>query len=153
MWPVAAGAHHEAVTDQPCLVCERTPRVLLVMQHPAMLRLTRLLLERECGCWVATEVQAGPALAAALDRLAPDLLVIDVAGLRAGPSSLASMPRDRVIVIGPEPDQAYRDVAIALGAGAWLSRDEVADKLDDELRRLLGCRHDACPPRNTPARA
>lgn len=131
----------------PCPVCDGEPRVLVVMAHPAMLRFTRQLLERERGCWVATEVRSGPSLARALDELTPDLLVIDAADF---PScclaALDHIPRERVIVIGPELDEAYRAVALANGAGGWLAREEVADKLGSEMRRLLRCRHDPCPP-------
>ena len=130
-----------------CPVCDGEPRVLVVMRHPAMLRFTREMLEREYGCWVATEVRTGPALAAALDRLTPDLLVIDAPDFPACCLSvLAHIPRDRVIVIGPEPDPAYREVALRCGAAGWLPRDDVADKLGSEMRRVLGCRHDPCPP-------
>lgn len=138
--------HNDGV--QPCPVCDGEPRVLVVMQHPAMLRFTRELLERECGCWVATEVRTGPALSRALDRLTPDLLVIDAGDFPACCfAALAHIPRDRVIVIGPEPDPAYRDVALLNGAGGWLARDDVADELGGEMRRVLGCRHDPCPPK------
>jgi DNA-binding NarL/FixJ family response regulator len=123
-------------------VCDGEPRVLVVMRHPAMLRFTRQLLERECECWVATEVRSGPSLARALDELTPDLLVIDAADF---PScclaALDHIPRERVIVIGPELDKAYRAVALANGAGGWLAREEVADKLSGEMHRVLGCRH------------
>lgn len=131
---------------EPCPVCDGEPRVLVVMQHPTMLRLTRDLLERECGCWVATGVRNGVALADALDRLTPDLLVIDVADFPTCCfSAMAHIPRERIIVIGPEPDPAYRRAALHTGAGGWLSRDEVAAHLGDEMRRVLGCRHDPCP--------
>jgi DNA-binding NarL/FixJ family response regulator len=131
----------------PCPVCDGEPRVLVVMRHPAMLRFTRQLLERECGCWVATEVRSGPSLARALDELTPDLLVIDAADFPACClAALDHIPRGRVIVIGPELDEAYRAVAVANGAGGWLAREEVADKLSGEMRRVLGCRHAPCPP-------
>ncbi len=154
-------AENRDVTVDPCPVCDGEPRVLVVMRHPAMLRFTREILERECGCWVATEVRTGPALVAALVRLTPDLLVIDAADFPACCfAALAHIPRGRVLVIGPEPDPAYRQVAFANGAGGWLARDDVADGLSREMRRVLGCRHDPCPPgrRNrerpsTPARA
>lgn len=117
------------------------------MQHPTMLRFTREILEREFGCWVATEMHAGNLLAAALVRLMPDLLVIDVADFPASRfAALAHFPPERIIVIGPEPDSAYREVALAHGAAGWLPRDDVADKLSSEMRRVLGCRHDPCPP-------
>lgn len=139
-------AQNRDVNVEPCPVCDGTPRVLVVMKHPAMLRYTREILERECGCWVATEVRTGPALAAVLDRLTPDLLVIDAADFPACCfAALAHIPRDRIIVIGPEPDPAYRQVALSNGAGGWLSRDDVGE-LGSEMRRMLGCRHDPCPP-------
>ncbi|MFP5327377.1 MAG: hypothetical protein ACLGHT_07830 [Acidimicrobiia bacterium] len=132
---------------EPCPVCDGEPRVLVVMRHAAMLRFTRELLERECGCWVATEVRTGPSLSRALDELTPDLLVIDAADFPACClAALEHIPRDRVIVIGPEPDHAYRDVALANGAAGWLAREEVAERLGSEMRRVLGCRHDPCPP-------
>jgi CheY-like chemotaxis protein len=137
----------ETIGVERCPVCEGRPHVLVVMRHPTMLRFTQELLERECGCWVATEVRSGPALARTLERTVPDLLVVDAADF---PScclaALDGIARERVIVIGPEPDPGYRDVALAHGAGAWLARDEVADRLSSEMRRVLGCRHDPCPP-------
>lgn len=129
----------------PCPVCDGEPRVLVVMAHPSMLRLTRELLERECSCWVATEACEGPALALALDRLTPDVLVIDAADSPAACSSaMPHIPLARVIVIGPEPDPSYRAAALSNGVGGWLAREDVADQLGGEIRRVLGCRHDSC---------
>lgn len=134
----------EAMISEPCLVCDGQPRVLVMMRHTAMLRFTREMLERECGCWVSTEAGTGQALAAALDRFAPDLLVIDAADFPACCfTALAPIARGRVIVIGPEPDRAYRQAAMSNGAGGWLARDHVASELSSELRSVLGCRHDS----------
>jgi hypothetical protein len=72
--------------------------------------------------------------------------VIDTADFPACFTALAHIPRDRIIVIGPEPDPAYRKVAMSNGAGGWLPRDDVGSTLSSEVRRLLGCRHDPCPP-------
>ena len=133
--------------DSSCPVCDGAPRVLLVMRHPTMLRLTRRLLETEFGCWVGTEALAGEPLAAAIDEVRPDLLVIDAGDFPACcRSALDHIDRNRVIVIGPEPDPAYRAVAIAQGAGAWISRDRVGDELSSAMRQVLGCVHDPCPP-------
>ena len=133
--------------NQPCPVCDGQPRVLLVMRHPVMLRFTRELLEREFSCWVTTEVGTGDVLARTLDRITPDLMVIDAA---AFPSccrgALSRIAPDRVIVIGPEPDPSYRAAALANGAGGWLARDRVGEELAREMRRVLGCVHDPCPP-------
>lgn len=137
----------DADRAERCPVCDGQPRVLVAMRHPSMLRFTRELLERECGCWVATESRTDRALAHTIEQFDPDLVVIDVAGIAAScVTALAHVRRDRVIVIGPEPDPAYRAAALRSGADAWLSRDEVADRLGCEMRRVLGCRHDPCPP-------
>lgn len=135
------------IPEGRCPVCDGEPRVVVVMRHPTMLRLTRELLEREFGCWVGTEVVSGEALAETLDRERPDLLVID-GGSFPGccAAALEHIAREHVIVIGPEPDPSYRAAAIGHGAGAWVSRDRVGEELAPEMRRLLGCVHDPCPP-------
>ena len=131
----------------PCPVCDGHPRVLVVIRHPAMLRFTRELLEREFACWVATETGTGDALDRALDRITPDLMIIDAAEFPdCCLAALGHIGRDRVIVIGPEPDASYRAAALANGAGGWLPRDRVGEELAVELRRVLGCVHDPCPP-------
>lgn len=135
------------MADEFCPVCDGQPRVLVVMRHPTMLRFTRELLEREFGCWVATEARTDDALVGTLDRLEPDLLIIDAGAFPACcRSALAHIDHDRVIVIGPEPDPSYRHAALANGAGGWLPRERVGDELAREMRRVLGCVHDPCPP-------
>jgi len=136
-------------SEPRCPVCDGTPRVLLVIQHPAMLRLTRELLEREFGCWVATEARAGPGLAGLLHSYRPDIdvVVVDEAEFPACClDTLDGFPPSRVVVIGPEPDASYRAAALRNGAGAWLPRERVGDDLGREMRRILGCVHDPCPP-------
>ena len=138
--------------QQPCPVCDGQPRVLVAIQHPSMLRFTREFLERECGCGVATEAHTGPALAHAVDRIIPDLLIIAAADFPACClSAITHVPRGRIIVIGPEPDPAYRSAAMRSGAGGWLAREAVGDHLGAEMRRVLGCLHDPCPPGRTAA--
>lgn len=118
-----------------------------MMRHPAMLRFTRALLEREYGCWVAAEARSGATLAAVLDRLTPDLLVVDGADFPVCcGSAVTHTGSGRVIVIGPEPDPAYRAAALGNGAAAWIPRERVGEDLGAEMRRVLGCVHDPCPP-------
>ena len=135
------------VTIESCPVCDGEPRVLLVMRHPTMLRLTRELLSREFGCWIATEVHTGGALAGAIDRDHPDLMVIDAGDFpRCCRAALNRIAPDRVIVVGPEPDPSYQAIALSNGAGSWLPRERLGEELAIEMRRILGCVHDPCPP-------
>jgi DNA-binding NarL/FixJ family response regulator len=130
-----------------CPVCDGEPRVLVVMRHPTMRLLTRELLEREFNCWVATEAHTDETLTGALDRISPDLMIIDAGEFPSCcPAALEHIHHDRVIVIGPEPDPSYEAAALSHGAGAWLARDRVGEDLAGEMRRILGCVHDPCPP-------
>ena len=51
-----------------------------------------------------------------------------------------------MIVVGPEPEAAYRHQALALGAGGWVCRDHVGEEVSAAMRAALGCRHGPCPP-------
>lgn len=99
------------------------------------------LLDREFGCWEASPL-AGD-LAAVIAELHPDLVVIDGADFHRG--TLAGYPCNRMVVIGPEPDIAYRTAALRNGAGGWVARDDLAEQLGAEMRHALGCSHGPCP--------
>ena len=37
-------------------------------------------------------------------------------------------------------------LALSDGAGGWVARDDVAERLSAEMRTALGCIHEPCPP-------
>lgn len=134
------------MTSGPCPVCDGHPRVLVAIRHPAMRRFTRDLLEREYRCWVATELSVDQPLDEALVRTRADLVVVDGADFPdCCRASLAGPASCRVIVIGPEPDTAYRHRALMSGASDWIPRERVGEDLGPAMRRALGCIHDPCP--------
>lgn len=105
------------------------------------------LLARECGCWAASDLVAGEMLGEAIRRFVPDLLVVDVGDFPGCcRAALDAFPRDHVIVIGPDRDPGYRAAAVADGAAACIVRDDVGELLVPTMRRILGCRHEHCPP-------
>ena len=137
-----------SVMAEPCPVCDGSPRVLVAVRHPDMGRYIRELLEREHHCWTGDVVGPDELLADAVDRVAPDLVIVDAADFpECCRHQLATGPA-RVLVIGPEPDAAYARAAFARGAGAGLSREDVGDGLGPALRAILGCVHDPCPEPN-----
>jgi DNA-binding NarL/FixJ family response regulator len=145
-------AHRPSSTTESCPVCDTSPTVLLAIRHPVMRRWTGELLTSEHGCWTIAQPRRGEMLAAAIDRTRPAMVIVDSVDFpECCRAALGALPRDRVIVVGPEPDQAYRNAALANGAGGWLSREHVGDELSRAMRRVLGCRHDPCPPARTGA--
>lgn len=133
---------------EPCPVCAGTPRVLVAVEHPALRRFIAELLAREHGCWAVESLDDQRALAHALVTDPPDLLVIEAGDFpRCRRESLGSFPTNQVVVIGPEPDPAYRHAAALGGAGGWLPRDCVGEELSPQMRHALGCTHGPCPPR------
>lgn len=95
------------------------------------------LLDCEHGAWAVSAVDS----VSDLDRTAsshPELVIVDTADFATCCSELpATFTLARVVVIGPEPNDAYRQDALHRGAGAWLSRDCVAEELCDALRSTL----------------
>lgn len=126
------------------------PRIVVAVAHPTMRRYLCDLIEQSCRCWLATTSSDPDELQAALGTLRPDVLVVDHALRPANGQRLQSaFPASQVLVIGPEPDPAYRAAAIGVGAGAWLSRDDLATELVPELARILatcGCGCGCEPP-------
>lgn len=116
-------------------VIDAPPRVLVAVKHPAMCRLILQLLERDRGRWLPTLVCGDPGDAAR--ALRPDLVIVDGGDPSTLFARLGDFRPDRVVVIGPEPDDAYETAARRLGAGGWLARDQVADHLTDEMAFAL----------------
>lgn len=135
-------------TDR-CPVCDTCPSVLIAVNHPAMRRLIGDLLDREPACWAAQLLDGD--LGAARRELHPDVVIVDGADFpRCCPNRAAGRHGERVVVIGSEPDPAYRVDALRQGADGWVARDDLADGLSGELRRALGCSHG---PRPAPLRS
>lgn len=131
----------------PCPVCDGTPRILVAVRHPLMRRYAADLLRRECGCWASSDVAAREMLPAAIERFRPDLLVVDAGDFPACcRAAIDAFPRNRVVVIGPEPDPGYGVAALAGGAAACIAREDIGEELVPAMRSALGCRHAHCPP-------
>lgn len=134
-----------SVSLEPCPMCDHVPRVLVAVRHPVMRRYAAELLARAGGWWTSSEVETGEMLPAAIERFRPDLLVVDAGDFPACcQAAIDAFPRDRVVVIGPEPDPGYGAAALAKGAAACVTRDNVGEELIPTMRSVLGCRHDDC---------
>lgn len=126
-----------------CPVCDGTPCVAVAVEHRGARKLIHALLDREAGCWQVCLLSAPPAqLPPGAEETEPDLVIVDAGDFpRCCRDLLGDYPRQRVVVIGPEPDPAYERAARRAGAGAWLSRDRIAEELPAAMRAALGCTH------------
>lgn len=118
------------------------PRVLVGIRHRAMRELTRKLLERELG-WTIDKMGDTEMLVDAIERSGPDAIVIDAGDFPACcQAALDRFPCDRVIVVGPEPDDRHRTIVLAEGAASWVTRERIAEELVAQLRSLLSADFD-----------
>lgn len=150
MGVVVHRADTAAVAAHPrekCPVCDGSPTVLVGIRHPVMRRWTIELLGTEHGCWSVAQPRPGELLVDAIERSRPELVVVDSADFPACcRAALDALAPERVIVIGPEPDPAFRHHALSNGAGGWVPRDHIGEELSAAMRAALGCCHQPCPP-------
>ncbi|MEO6627512.1 MAG: hypothetical protein ABIP03_02980 [Aquihabitans sp.] len=124
----------------------RTPVVLVAVRHPQLRRWTTELLESACGCWGTVRNLDHELLADAITRIRPDVVALDSLDFPACcHEALATLEPQQVVVIGPEPDSAYRRSALDLGAGGWVSQDHIGEELVSAVWTALGCDCQPCP--------
>ena len=134
-----------ALPRHECAVCAHHPHIVVAVAHRGMRERIVDLLARDHGCWVVTPLGGLGGLDDVISS-DPDLIIIDAADFAACWSGrVTSVPLHHVVVIGPEPDPAFRQAVLDRGAGAWLSRDLVGEELNGVLRSALGCTHGPCP--------
>jgi DNA-binding NarL/FixJ family response regulator len=114
------------------------PRVLLVDDHPGVVKALGRMLSAECD--VVGVVADGREVADAAARLLPVLIVMDVnlpnvSGLDVCRHITQNNPNVKVIVISALTDDAIRDEALAAGASGFLHKSAV-DELMAAIRRI-----------------
>ena len=113
------------------------PHVVLVVAHRAMRALIVELLHRDQDRWTVSTIDSVSEIGHDAS-LHPDLAIVDTADFatirRHLPPSFAPA---QIVVIGPDPDPAYRRAALSDGAGEWMSRDCIAEELCAALRSAL----------------
>ncbi len=116
----------------------RRPRVLVADDHPEVAKAVRRLLTLDCE--VVGSVTDGSALQEVVQRLQPDVVVLDlnlpnVHGLEACRQITQVHPEMRVIVFTAVDDPKVRERSLAVGAAAFVSKLAHGDLLS-AIRRL-----------------
>ena len=114
------------------------PRVLLVDDHPGIVRALSRLLSTDCD--VVGVMADGREVADAAARLQPVVIVVDlnlpdVSGLDVCRQIRDSNPRVKVVVISARIDEAIRDEALAAGASGFFEKS-AANELIEAIKRI-----------------
>ena len=115
-------------------------RVLLADDHAQTMRLWRTLLEPEFD--VVGTVNDGEALVHEAERLAPDVIVSDIAmpgmsGIAAAGAILRCQPSARIVFATVHADRALLRSSLAAGAYAYVLKVRAADDLVPAIRAAL----------------
>ena len=115
-------------------------RVLLADDHAQTMQLWRTLLEPEFD--VVGTVTDGESLVHAAERLAPDVIVSDIAmpgmsGITAAGAILRRQPAARIIFATVHADSALLRSSLAAGAYAYVLKVRAADDLVPAVRAAL----------------
>lgn len=115
------------------------PRVLLVDDHPGVLKALRRVLSGECD--VVGVIADGREVADAVMRLQPQVIVVDlnlphVSGLEVCRQVTLNDRRVKVIVISAMSDDYIRQEALAAGASGFVDKS-AADELVLEVKRVF----------------
>lgn len=126
-------------------------RVLLVDDHPVVLRGLRALLGREPGLEIVGEALDGESAVRAARELAPDIVVTDISmpgldGIEATRQILQNAPRTRVVVLSMEADRLTMAEAFQAGASAYVSKCGPPEEIVSAVRAVAAGQTYVTPP-------
>jgi DNA-binding NarL/FixJ family response regulator len=116
-------------------------RVLLVDDHAILRSGLRLVLQRETDLECAGEAADGREAIDAMDRIAPDVIVMDVAmpglnGIEATVQIARKHPAIAVIVLSMHSDEAYVLRALRAGARGYVLKESAEGELIAAIRAV-----------------
>ena len=126
-------------------------RVLLVDDHPVVLRGLRALLGREPGLEIVGEALDGESAVRAARELAPDIVVTDISmpgldGIEVTRQILQNAPRTRVVVLSMEADRLTMAEAFQAGASAYVSKCCPPEEIVSAVRAVAAGQTYVTPP-------
>jgi len=119
------------------------PRVLLADDHLEMLAAVERLIAPECD--VVGKISDGAEVLPAVARLRPDVLVVDLNmpnldGVEICRRIVHSHPDTAVVVVTAEIDAALADLAMKVGARAFIPKHATAEDLPAAIARIVASR-------------
>lgn len=134
--PAAAAASARIVPSVSC-------RIVICDDQPAFRQLVSVVLQLEEGLEVVGEAEDGRGVVDVVERLAPDVLLLDVAmperdGIEALPEIRSASPRTTVVMLTAFGSERVRRRAFDAGAAAFVEKGVDVQDLVAEIRRACG---------------
>jgi DNA-binding NarL/FixJ family response regulator len=116
-----------------------TIRVLLVDDHPIVRNGIRALLEKDAAIEVTGAVSCGKDALAAIDAVAPDVLVLDMelpdlSGPEVAQQVVERHPAVKILALSGHDDREYIQELLKLGAAGYLMKEEAPETILEAIR-------------------
>ncbi len=120
-----------------------THDIIIVDDHPLMRKGLALTLDAEIDLDVVGQMSSAEDALEDLDRLDPDLAVIDISlpgmsGMELVKHLQARAPHIRTLVVSRHDEQLYAERAIRAGARGYIMKLEAGDVIVKAVRQVLG---------------
>jgi DNA-binding NarL/FixJ family response regulator len=117
-------------------------RVLLVDDHPIVLKGLRRLIESEDDLEVCAEAEGVREARAAMRKYQPDLVVVDISlkdgdGLELVKDLRAQYPALPVLVLSMHDESVYAERMLAAGANGYIMKQAASEQFMEALRKVL----------------
>ncbi len=134
------------MTSHQGLSAGRKPRILVVDDHPLMREGLLQLLSGETDFTVCGEADGAASALAAVERLAPDMVVLDLTlgrddGMEVVRQLREQHPAVRILVLSMHDEMLYAERLIAMGAHGYVMKQEKAEVLLGALRKVAAGEH------------
>lgn len=128
-----------------------TLTIVLADDHGVVRAGLRALIEGELDCAVVGEAGSGPETLALVERLQPDLLVVDLmmpglSGLEVARQVRQSTPGTRVVILSMHADESYVREALRVGVTAYVLKEALSNDFLYALQQAAAGRRYLSPP-------
>jgi len=125
--------------------------IVLADDHPVVRLGIRQVLEREADFAIVAEVDDALQVAAVVERLQPNVLVLDLVmpslnGLEITRQVAQRTPKTRIVILSMHANEAYVVEAFRNGAGAYVLKGAAPRELIRAIRDVIAERRYVSPP-------